>query len=293
MDDDDLRTLDMQMQRPGPMGVKNVMVAHTPGEKVADDDLLLVANDSGYFVDPENADDAVQSIKPQTTVKYMPPYQCTLFGIVYAAQQQQFSLEENDKTAVNTPACTVTGTNAVINLSGDVISAFEKLTFGPVKDVPPNWRQPSSATVTLRRVSPVVWRTHVLHLTLYAHVPGLDALFQREYRETCPYTIVPALMMELVRFGENGTAWTLVNLNTAMAPYLIPVNTPDGEAQDEEYKTLFREFNNTWATNTPDNARNRISMRVMDMYYDCLRNQEMMSLGRCPVYHRCETLIRF
>ena len=64
MDEDDMRTLDMQMQRPGPMGVKNVMVVHAANEKVADGDLLLVHVDSNYYVDPEDADDAVQSIKP-------------------------------------------------------------------------------------------------------------------------------------------------------------------------------------------------------------------------------------
>lgn len=296
MDDDDMRTLDMQMQRPGPMGVKNVMVVHAANEKVADGDLLLVPVESNYFVDPEDADDAVQSIKPQTTVKYKPPYACTLFGIAYAAQQQVFSIEESAKTAVNTPACTVFGTNAVVNRSGDVIRAFEKLTFGPTRNTPaPNWRQPTDATVTLRRVSPMVWRTNHVDLAYIARNNDLRTLFQREAKETCTYTMVPALLLESYRLDATTPNWALGDLQAAVAPYFPGADSPDRGAALEEEKYFGPEILKIANANNanPVAARNAIQEFLIDLYYDYMRNQEMMSLSRCPVDHHCETLLRF
>lgn len=303
MNDDDMRTLDMQMQRPGPMGVKNVMVVHPALEKVADGDLLLVSNESGYYVDPENADDAVQSIKPQTTVKYQLPFQCTLFGIAYAAQQQQFSIEEMSETANNTPTCTVTGTNAVVNRSGDVINAFEKLTFGPIKNSPPpSWRQQSDATVTLRRVSPMVWRTNYLDLIELVNDNDLYALFQQEYKETCGYTMIPVLLAEIIRLDRARPNWSGADVGAATVWAVSAVGSNDRLAQDAEVKhideynrELTREFTTRGLTGARlnDAIRDAFREHVLDLYYDCMRNQEMMSLARCPVDHHCETLIRF
>ncbi len=296
MDDDDMRTLDMQMQRPGPMGVKNVMVMHAANEKVADGDLLLVPVESGYYVDPEDADDAVQSIKPQTTVKYNPPYECTLFGIVYAAQQQTFSIEESAKTAVNTPACTVFGTNAVVNRSGDVIRAFEKLTFGPTRNTPaPNWRQPTDATVTLRRVSPMVWRTNHVDLAYIARTDDLYRLFQREAKETCAYTMIPPLLLELYRLDATNPNWPLGDLRTAVVPYFPGADSPDRSAALEEDKYVGSEIAKIVDANAGNHVAARSATRefLIDLYYDYMRNQEMMSLSRCPVDHHCETLLRF
>lgn len=296
MDEDDMRTLDMQMQRPGPMGVKNVMVTHEVGEKVADGDLLLVPTDSGYYVDPEDADDAVQSIKPQTTVKYKPPHACSLFGIVYAAQQQAFSIEETAKTAVNTPACTVFGTNAVVNRSGDVIRAFEKLTFGPVKHTPaPAWRQPTDATVTIRRVSALVWRVSHTDLLWISRTPDLYALFQREVRETCAYTMVPALLLETYHLDATTPNWTPADLQNAIAPYVAAPDTADVNASLEEIKYIDAEMGKIIHAPgaTPAAVRENIRAFLADLYYDHMRNQEMISLSRCPVDHHCETLLRF
>lgn len=291
-----MRTLDMQMQRPGPMGVKNVMVAHVADEKVADGDLLLVPVDSGYFVDPEDADDAVQSIKPQTTVKYLPPYACTLFGIAYAAQQQTFSIEESAKTAVNTPACTVFGTNAVVNRSGDVIRAFEKLTFGPARNTPkPNWRQPTDATVTLRRVSPMVWRTNHVDLAWIARNNDLYRLFQREHKETCTYTMIPAGLLETYRLDYTTPGWAGDDLNNALHPYFPAVDSSDHAVAVEEMTYVGREVGKmvTRHAHPWNGLRQELREFLIDLYYDHMRNQEMMSLSRCPVDHHCDTLLRF
>lgn len=291
-----MRTLDMQMQRPGPMGVKNVMVVHMANEKVADGDLLLVPADSNYFVDPEDADDAVQSIKPQTTVKYQAPHACTLFGIAYAAQQQTFSIEESAKTAVNTPACTVFGTNAVVNRSGDVIRAFEKLTFGPTRNGPePSWRQPTDATVTIRRVSPMVWRTNHLDVALIAQNNDLHALFVREWTETCAYTPIPIFLLELYRLNAVTPNWRPEDLVQAVDPHIPAINPSDRGSAGAEYKHMTTEIDKIINAHPHDNRRVRelIEHFLVDLYYDHLRNQEMMSLSRCPVHHHCETLLRF
>ena len=296
MDADDMRTLDMQMQRPGPMGVKNVTVVHTADEKVADGDLLLVPVDSNYFVDPDNAEDAVQSIKPQTTVKYLPPHGCTLFGIVYAAQQQTFSIEESAKTAVNTPACTVFGTNAVVNRSGDVIRAFEKLTFGPTRNTPaPNWRQPTDATVTIRRVSPMVWRTNHVDLAHIARDNDLYPLFVRECKETCGYTVVPLFLAELYRASALNPDWNPNAVDAAVRANVPAPGASDRDAADVEYQYVFTSINKiaTAYEFRPAEGRELIEAFLVDMYYDHMRNHEMMSLSRCPVNHHCETLLRF
>ncbi len=294
MDSDEMQTLNMQMQRPGPIGAQNVMVAHEVGEKVADGDLLLVPADSGYYVDPADADDALQSIKPKTTVKFSTLFDSTLFGITYVANQQHFRHEDLDSKVTNTPTCTVAGTNAVVNLSGDVIHAFEKLMPGPAKDPPPSWRQASSATVTLRRVSPIVWRTDVSHLDAYAVSPDLYDLFRREYRETCPFTVIPVMIVETARLRRTIPNWDMTDLGREALWYHLPADTPDGKAQRDELAVLDPELTAAWngGANRTDSQKRVVDV-FLDKYYDCLRNQEMLSLGRCPVHHHCETLMRF
>lgn len=284
---------------PGPQGTKNIMVQYDAGYKVAPNDLILTPVDNEVYVDPDNPEASIQNVQPVCSSTFKTANSHNIFGIAYAVPNPGFQNEVSTATAIPTPTCTVLGTQGVLNLSGSVIPAFEKLTFGPIMNPPAKkreveeWRQKSDATVTLRRSSPIVWRPDIGHLRMIVQEDDLFDLFKQHYRATCMYTLVPAILALYYRdehvLDDGAQLRAALDANGFMAE----INSEDYKAQAQEAAAIA----NIWAkiNRRPINMDDKMEEyrdAIIDMYYDQLRNHEMLSLSRCPPNHFCETLFR-